>query len=93
MLQNPTELPNCQPNIEKMVKGIPWLYPDVENAVHPPLLHVTGFSHLSNTNTAVLSTILNSDWGEKKKNKNNLLARNPRFRRTRSSDGAGSLLV
>lgn len=22
-----------------MVKGIQWLYPDVENAVHPPLTH------------------------------------------------------
>lgn len=36
MLQNPTELPNCQPKVEKMVKGIQWLYPDVENAVHSP---------------------------------------------------------
>lgn len=55
MLQNPTELPNCQPNIEKNGKGIPWLYPDVENAVHPPLPQVTSFSHLSNTNMAVLA--------------------------------------
>lgn len=47
-----------------MVKGIPWLYPDVENAVHPPLPHVTGFSHLSDTNMAVLSPGLNSDRGK-----------------------------
>lgn len=71
-----------------MVKGIPWLYPDVENAVHPPLPHVTGFSHLSDTNMAILSPSLNSGWGEI-----NLLAWNPHFTRTWSSDGAGSLLV
>lgn len=53
MLQNPTELPNCQPKVEKMVKGIQWLYPDVENAVHSPTYtRATGFSHLSDTHMA-----------------------------------------
>ena len=48
MLQNPAELPNCQPKVEKMVKGIQWLYPDVENAVHVPRLrpHSAGFGQL-----------------------------------------------
>lgn len=26
--------------------------PDVENAVHSPLTHITGFSHLNDTNMA-----------------------------------------
>lgn len=28
------------------------LDPDVENAVHSPLTHITGFSHLNDTNMA-----------------------------------------
>lgn len=28
------------------------IYPDVENAVHSPLSHITGFSHLNSTNMA-----------------------------------------